>query len=785
MDFKSLKIIPWAVVLVILFAFSSLQAQEKYSISGQVTDANSGEVLLGATLRVAGTNLGVSTNEYGFFSLTLPAGNYKIQINYIGYNMAEQEYKLDRNISGVNLKLSPSEVALKEVEITAERGDENVSSVEMSTINMPIAQIKKIPAFLGEVDVIKAIQLLPGVSTAGEGATGFFVRGGNLDQNLILLDEANVYNAAHLFGFFSVFNPDAVKDVKLYKGGIPARYGGRLASVLDVRMAEGNLNKVQGNGGIGLLSSRLTVQGPIKKNKASFLLSGRRTYVDLFLKLSNNEAVNNNTLYFYDFNAKGNWIIDDKNRVYLSGYFGRDIFGIQDGLAEIGWGNATATARWNHIFSDKLFSNTTLIYANYDYLLGASEGLNNFRWGSRIKDINLKYDLNYFAGNNDTWRAGVSSIHHTFKPGDIRIKLDSGDVFNYTITPSRAIESAAYLEREHKYNRWTFIYGLRYVLFQNVGQGVSYGLENFEVVDTIQRKNGEFYNSYHGLEPRLGASYMLNTDASLKFSYNRMRQHAQLASNATASSPLDVWFLANENIKPQIADQVAVGYFKNWNNNKIESSVELYYKWMANAIDFKNQADLLLNQQLEAELRFGSARAYGAEFLIRKNTGRLNGFIAYTLSRVEKEIDVDATLEGVEVFPAKYDKTHDISVVLSYELNDKWNLNANFVYATGLAATFPSGKFFYKGIAVPTYTSRNGGRFPAYHRLDFSANYQPKSKPNQRWQGEWVFSVYNVYNRHNTYTINFKQDPQNANRTIAEKFYLFPIIPSVTYNFKF
>lgn len=761
-------------------------SQSKITISGQITDSTNGESLIGATVKLAESNLGCSSNEYGFFSLSLSPGKHALEVFYVGYNRKTIYVNTAEPQAKLRIQLSPSSVSLNEVKIEGKAASKNVESVEMSTINMPIAQIKKIPAFLGEVDIIKAIQLLPGVSTAGEGSSGFFVRGGNVDQNLILLDEANVYNAAHLFGFFSVFNPDAVKDVKLYKGGIPARYGGRLASVLDVRMSEGNLKKFEANGGIGLLSSRLTLQAPIVKDKGSFLISGRRTYIDAFLKLSNNPDIKNNQLYFYDFNAKANWKFNENNRVYLSGYFGRDIFGIQDDLAKIGWGNATATARWNHIFSEKLFSNTTLIYSNYDYTLGATEGLDKFEWNSNIEDFNLKYDLNYFASNNDVWRAGISSTHHRFKPGNINIQLDSGATFDFNLDASSALESAVYLEREHKIERFTLSYGLRYTLFQNIGKGTEYVLNaEGEVSDTIYHPTGKIYNTYNGLEPRFGLNYLIDENSSLKSSYNRMRQHAQLASNSTASSPLDIWFLASPNVKPQIADQIAAGYFRNFNNNAIEASVEVYYKWMQNSIDFKNQADLLLNQELEAELRFGRSFAYGAEFFVRKNEGALTGFISYTLSRVTKVIDVDATLPGTEIYPAKYDKTHDIAVVLAYELNDKWSFGSSFVYATGLAATFPSGKFFYKGVLIPSYTERNGGRLPAYHRLDISASLKPTKKPKQKWESEWVFGIYNVYNRHNTYSINFKQNASNPRVTEAEKFYLFPIIPSVTYNFKF
>ncbi|WP_170226985.1 TonB-dependent receptor [Luteibaculum oceani] len=779
--FKFLLFLFWGATI-------TASAQDKKVISGTVTDANSGESLVGATVFISELKLGTSTNDYGYFSIELNPGSYTLIFNYVGYQSQSLPIDLTENLNKIKIELSPSEIGLSEVEITADRDQQShVRDVQMSSVNLPIEQIKKIPAFLGEVDIIKAIQLLPGVATAGEGHSGFFVRGGSADQNLILLDEANVYNAAHLFGFFSVFNPDAIKDVQLYKGGIPSRYGGRLASVLDIKMNEGNLKHFEGTGGIGLLSSRLTLQGPIKKDKASFLVSGRRTYADLFLKLSNNEALNNNQLYFYDFNVKSNYTLDDKNRLYLSGYFGRDIFGVQDGLAKIGWGNATGTLRWNHIFNQKLFANLTGIYSKYDYNLGSKEGLETFDWTSRIEDFNLKYDVGYYQNPKSTWRVGAQVIHHNFQPGEISINLDSTR-FDYKLDRTKAIETGIYIEREQDISpRLKVKYGLRHSALLNIGKGVSYNLnETYEVTDTLNHPKGKIYNRYGGFEPRLAARYSLSEISSLKFSYNRMRQYAQLASNATASSPLDIWFLASPNVKPQLADQIAIGYFSSFRKWKIEYSAELYYKDMRNAIDFKNQAQLLLNNQLEAELRFGRARAYGLEVFVKKDWGKLNGFLSYTLSRTEKLIDVDETLPGIEIFPAKYDKTHDISLVASYQINKRVSVGMNFVYATGLAATFPSGKFLYKGITIPTYTSRNGGRFPAYHRMDFSLTLKPKQKEKpKKYTSEWVFGVYNVYNRHNTYTINFKESNSNPNQLVAEKFYLFPVLPSVTYNFKF
>ncbi len=771
------------LILLCLFSFVGLKAQNEFSLSGYIKDKQTGEDLIGAALYFPEISKGVTANVYGYYSISLPQGTYQCRVSFVGYETQELEIVLDKNIEKT-FELGTSSEQLKEVEVSAKRQDANVNDVQMSTINMSMNRIKKIPAVFGEVDVIKAIQLLPGVAAAGEGLSGFFVRGGAADQNLILLDEALVYNSSHLLGFFSVFNPDAIKDVQLYKGGIPSRFGGRLASVLDVRMKDGNSKKFTANGGIGLIASRLTLETPIVKDKGSILISGRRTYADAFLVFSKNESLKNSELYFYDFNLKANYKLSDKDRLYASGYFGRDKFGLNGAQSfGINWGNATGTLRWNHLFNQKWFSNVTLIRSDYDYGLLGTQDEDTFEWTSKIRDYSLKADLTYFQSTTSTWRFGAQATHHTFTPGNIDIN-NRGTRYQFELEKNQAMEYGIYVDREHEITpRLKATYGIRVSRFDNVGDQKLFAYDNdFNISDTTQTGKGVF-NTYYGIEPRIGARYTLDTESSVKASYNRTYQYVQIASNSTGSSPLDVYFSASPNVKPQSADQVAVGYFRNLKENTYEASVELYYKWMDNTIDFKNQAQLLLNEALEGELRIGTSKAYGAEFLVRKNEGKFTGFVSYTLSRVTRNIDVDESLPGIEEYLASYDKTHDIAVVASYELNKKWSFGGNFIYGTGNAITMPTGKYFYKGSLVPVYSDRNGARMEPYHRLDLSATLKNKVKEGKRWQSEWVFSIYNVYSRKNPYTYSFTQDDEGT--PVANKVYLFPIIPSVTYNFKF
>jgi hypothetical protein len=641
---------------------------------------------------------------------------------------------------------------------------------------------------MGEVDVIKAIQLLPGVQSVSEGSSGFNVRGGGADQNLILLDEASVYNASHLMGFFSVFNNDAVKNATLYKGFIPPKYGGRLSSLLNIQMKEGNKKEISGSGGIGLISSRLTLEGPIVKDKTSFIASGRRTYADLFLPLATEEAVRDNTLYFYDFNGKLNHTINENNRIFISGYFGRDVFKNQ--FASMEFGNRTITARWNHLFSKKLFSNFSFINSRYDYHLGTTPGeANSLLWKSNLTDYSVKADFIYYINPYNTLKFGGQSIYHDFNPGVIKGTGEESLLDKIELDNQYAMENALYISNDQKLTQKIKLkYGLRYSMLNNIGKATifdykkTYNVDssvNYEPIDSTNYGRGDFFNTYHGLEPRLAVNYTFNKKSSVKASYSRTRQYIHLAQNSTAGTPLDVWFPSNPNIKPQISDQYAIGYFRNFFDNYLETSVEVYYKEMRNSIAFKDYADLLLNDNLTSELRFGEATAYGVELMAELIEGPLTGWVSYTYSKTLMNVP---DLSDDE-FPAVYDIPHSVSVVMNYSLSKRISVSANWVYSTGRPVTLATGRAMYDGVVFPIYSGRNEYRFPDYHRADVAIIIKGKNKPNRLWHGEWVISAYNVYNRHNAWTINFEQD--NNGQYYAEKTYLFPLIPTVTYNFEF
>jgi len=755
---------------------------QKYTISGKVKDAQNGEELIGATVFVKSQNTGTISNEYGYFSLTLPEGEYELVINYIGFESIHQKIDLNKDYS-FNFELKETSADLHEVEIKGERLDKNIRSNEMSNIKLQAKSIKKIPAFMGEVDLIKAIQLLPGVQSASEGSSGFSVRGGSPDQNLILLDEATVYNASHLMGFFSVFNNDAIKDVKIYKGDIPASHGGRLSSLLDVRMRDGNSKKISVTGGIGTISSRLTIEGPIIKDKTTFIVSGRRTYADLMLKFSSDEKQKQSILNFYDINAKVSHTFNENNRLYLSFYNGKDTFG--NPFSTFKFGNQTSTLRWNHLFSKKLFSNFTLINSIYNYKLGTSEDSPNpFEWWSKMTDYGGRGDFTYFLNPQNTIKFGFEGTYHCFEPGTARGLGDEALFTEFKQPSSFALDYAFYISNEQKLGeRFQLKYGLRLSIFQNIGPGTIYNFDdNYEKIDSTVYPSGEIFNTYMGLEPRLGISYMINDKSSIKANYSRTRQYMQLAQNATAGTPLDVWFPASPNVLPQIADQVALGYFRNFKDNMIETSVEIYYKNMQNSIDFKDFAEVLLNEELEGELRFGKSWSYGAEFLIRKNTGKLTGWVSYTYSKTQRKFK---DINNGNPYNAPYDKPHDVSIVLAYDLHPRWEVAATWVYATGQPATFPTGRAEYGNLIVPIYSDRNAYRLRDYHRLDVSVTWKKKKKENAKWDWDLNFSVYNAYGRHNTWSINFVQDPVNPNVTYAEHTYLFSILPALTFNFKF
>lgn len=757
-------------------------AQRKHTISGTITDAQNGEVLIGATVYAPKVNMGTTANEYGFYSLTLPEGSYTIEFSYLGYKMqsANLDLKQDRRL---NIKLEESSNMLDEVVISGEGRNANVSRIEMSVQKLSAKTIKNIPAMMGEADVIKAIQMLPGVQSVSEGSSSFSVRGGGHDQNLILLDEAPVYSASHLMGFFSVFNNDVIRDVQLYKGDIPAVYGGRLSSLMDVRTKDGNNQRISGTGGIGTIASRLTLEGPIFTDKLTFVVAGRRTYADIFLPLAKDETVKDSKLYFYDLNAKVNYKINDNNRVYVAAYLGRDKFGHE--LMGMDFGNKTLTARWNHIFTPQLFSNFTFIASHYDYYMGTtlSETIAQ-DWKSELKDFGLKADMSYHINPDNSLRFGYNFTHHTFYPGKGGGIGENTAIEKFEIPQKYAMDHAAYISHEVKlFEKLSIRYGLRYTAFQNIGNGeYDYLLNsNYQITDSTQYTKGEVYNNQSEFEPRVALNYMFNDLHSVKASYSRTAQFIQLASNSAAGSPFDLWFQSSRNIKPQVSDQVAIGYFRNFNDNMFETSVELYYKDMKNVIDFKDHAELLGKANLETELRFGVGYAYGAEFMIRKNTGDLTGWVSYTYSRSFRKID---EVNDGDWFRSPYDRPHSISVVMNYELSKRWSFGVNWVYATGVPVTFPTGKFEVEGTYIPIYSKRNEYRYPDYHRMDISATWK-LSKPNKKFQHELNISVYNAYGRKNPWTITFRQQEENPNVTYSEMTYLFSVVPSITWNFNF
>jgi len=772
------------ILLMIVAGLYSNEPPEakKLTISGHVKDAATGELLLGATIYVAEANAGVITNSYGFYSISLPPGTYSLRYSYVGYRSVQREVNLSANlVLDISLETALSE--LGEVEITGRRTDENVRAPEMSVVKLDVKTISRIPALLGEVDVIKAIQLLPGVQATSEGSSGFSVRGGNSDQNLIILDEATVYNASHLMGFFSVFNNDAIKDVTLYKGDIPAAYGGRLSSLLDVRMKDGNAKSIKATGGVGTVSSRLTIEGPVVKDRTTFVVSGRRTYADLFLPFAKNEDVRDNKLYFYDFNLKLSHTINENNRVFFSGYAGRDVFKNQ--FATMGFGNKTASLRWNHLFSSKLFLNTSVIFSTFDYNLGTPAGdANSFNWDSRMRDHTGRFDFTYFLNPQHTLKFGAVTTFHEFFPGTATGLGDESLISEFRLPTQFAMEHGLYVSNEQKVNqKLTLKYGLRWSIFQNVGPGTIYRFDaSYKPIDSVVYKRRDFFNTYQGLEPRIAGTYMINDRSSIKAHYSHTYQYMALAQNSTAGTPLDVWFPSSPNIKPQVADQWALGYFRNFNENSLEASVEVYYKHTGRVIDFRDHAILLLNKYVEGEIRVGEGQAYGFEFLLRKNEGRFNGWLSYTYSRSWRTVE---TINDGNRYAAPFDKPHGVNLVLNYQLGKRVEASATWVYTTGLPVTFPTGRAVIGNTIIPIYSDRNAYRMPDYHRLDLSVTLKPKEKPGKKWYGEWNLSVYNAYNRKNAWSINFETDPADPYRTYAVKTYLFSVIPALTYNFRF
>lgn len=772
-----------SVILALILGASLSYAQTgaKFTLSGTLTDAATGETLIGVTVR-AENSAGTMSNEYGFYSLTVPEGPHTFSFAYVGYVSLTQQVTITQN-QKLDIALSDNATVLGEVEIKAEKSNKPIEQALMGVEKVSMSEIKSLPMLLGERDVLKAIQLLPGVKSAGEGNTGFYVRGGTADQNLILLDEAPVYNASHLLGFFSTFNADAIKDATLYKGSMPAQYGGRASSVLDIKMNDGNNQDFGVSGGIGLISSKLNLEGPIQKGKSSFLITGRRTYLDLLMAAFSKSKNKSTVLFFYDLNAKINYQINSSNRLFISGYFGRDVLKFGNGSFGVNWGNTTATLRWNHLFSDRLFSNTSLIYSDYDNKIAIKFGANDFQISSNIKDYNLKQDFQWFPNSANTLKYGFQVINHTITPSSIDAS-ESSDLVNENATQRRfGLESAVFVSHEWQAaKRLNFVYGLRISDFAVLGAGDFYTYDaEGKIISTSTYGNGALVKNYIVPEPRMAASYLITERSSVKIGYARNAQYLHLLSNSTASNPTDLWMPSTNNVKAEITDQVSLGWFYQFGSQSpFELSAETYYKGMQNQIDYRNGAEIQGNANPEADLLYGSGRAYGLELMLKKKTGRLNGWISYTIARTERKIP---GINDAKYYPAKQDRTHDLSLVAMYQLNQRWQLSCNWIYYTGNAVTFPSGKYQINGATTYYYTERNGYRMPDYHRLDIGASYQ--AKKTRRFESEWTFSIFNAYNRKNAYTITFRDSETEPGATEAIKTSLFGLVPSVSWNFKF
>lgn len=784
-------------IFVSLFTLTFF-AQEKHTISGTVYDKKGNETLIGATIYFPDLSVGTTTNEYGFYSITISKGTHNISVSYLGFSDESKIIELN-NKTSLDFYLSERSQALDEVVIQTDIEKINIKSTQMSVNKLTSKTIKQIPVVLGESDIIKSIILLPGVTSAGEGASGFNVRGGAADQNLILLDEAIVFNSSHVFGFFSVFNPDVIKDVKLFKGGIPSKYGGRLSSVLDIYQKEGNNKDFKLTGGIGLISSRILAEGPLKKEKSSFLIGGRSSYAHLFLPLIDND----NKAYFYDLNTKVNFRLNKKNNIFLSAYFGKDVFGINNSFINK-YGNAVTNIRWNHLYSDKLFSNLSLIYSDYFY--GLILDFVGFEWDSGITNVNFKYDFNHYLKDNLKLSYGVNNIYTKFNAGEIFPNRDDSGIIPFKLTEKFANEFALYLEADHNISeRFSLKYGLRFSNFTRLGQDelniyendnpliYNQQLQKYEpatATGSIGYKKNDILKSFNNFEPRLSLSYLLNSESSIKASFNKMAQYLHLLSNTSSPTPLDIWVPSGPFIKPQLLDQYAVGYFRRIKDGDFSLETEFFYKDVKNRIDYINGANLVANNEIETVILNGKSRAYGLEFLFRKNEGKLKGWLAYTLSKSEqltsgRNINEPGINNG-EWYNTPYDKTHDLSVNAVYELSSKWKFNTNFLLQTGQPTNYPVGQYEFQGLNVPIYNDnqRNANRLPTYHRLDLSATLTPVKNNNRDLQAEWVFGIYNIYNRKNAASIAFSRNTEtSANEAIKTS--IFGIVPSITYNFKF
>ena len=784
-------------ILFLLFT-SLIWSQNNFSISGTIKDQSSGETLFGATVFILDSSIGTTTNEYGFYSITAPEGNYTIVVSYMGFDDVLKEIVLNSD-QNLNIEITESSTQLNEIVLkTEESEDISLRKPQMSVSKLNVGTIKQMPAVLGEVDIIKSIQLLPGVTNNGEGSSGFNVRGGSVDQNLVLLDETIIYNTSHLLGFFSIFNSDAIKDIKLYKGNIPARFGGRASSVVDVRQKDGNSKKFMMTGGIGTVSSRLAIEAPIVKDRSSFLVAGRGSYAHLFLKFD--EDLKDNSAYFYDLNLKTNFEINENNQLFLSGYFGRDVFKFNENFNS-SYGNSSGNLRWNHVFNDKIFSNLSVNYSKYDYQLEINAF--EFDWISQIDNYNVKYALSYYINNDITLDFGINGIHYLFNPGIISPTSETSGINYLKLDQKTAIEGGIYAGVEHRISpKLSLQYGLRYSDFARLGGQAIVNYENDqpvvynEILGIYERgtpvgatdyEKGDVINSFGNLEPRLAFSYQLNESSSVKAGYSRVAQYIHLISNTTSVTPLDVWAPSGPYIEPQLSNQYAVGYFRKLRDNNFSIEIEAYYKDIENRIDYIDGSDLIGNNTIETEILNGESKAYGLEFLLRKTKGSFTGWLAYTWSKSEQRTPGgNAGGPGINDgnwYYTPYDRTHDFSFTGTYRLNNKWRFSANIIYQTGRPVTYPDGQYEYEGLSIASYSDRNSDRLPAYHRIDVSAILVP-GKPNKKWKGEWVFGIYNIYDRKNAASISFSQNRETGLNE-ATRTAIFGIVPSVTYNFKF
>ncbi len=760
-----------------MFTGTKTYAQDEFTISGSIRDSVSGEELIGVSVFDLTTRSGASTNIYGFYSLTLSAGKHTLVYSYLGFTTDTLHVDLKQNIS-LTFSLQTANVQLQDVVIKASKDNDRVTNADVGVVKMDIKELNAIPVLFGEKDILNSLQLMPGMSSAGEGNAGFFVRGGNVDQNLILLDEAPVYNPSHLLGFFSVFNSDAVKDVTLYKSGIPAEFGGRSSSVLDVHMRDGNLKKYGVSGGIGFISARLTAEGPIVKDRGSFIVTGRRTYMDLFIPLLSPES-KVNQVYFYDFNVKMNYRINDKHRIFLSGYYGHDVLSF--GNETINWGNALGTFRWNWVVNEKLFSNTSVAFSQYEAEKGHNSRNSDYNLSSGITDYTLKEDLNYYLNPRNTLRFGVHETFHVFSINTLESRSVNGNVTQLP-DDSYATETAIYASNEQKIGtRFNARYGIRLSMFNRLGPGVSYNYNEFNLAtDSTHYQTLGNMVTYFGFEPRFSLAYTVTPEIGLKASYQRMYQYAHLISNSTSATPNDLWLPSSSIIKPQFSDQFSLSYFHDLMNGMLAISVEGYYKMLYNVVDYENGANIVNHPNVESQLAFGSGRAYGAEFLVRKVKGKITGWVAYTISRTERKID---GINQGAYFPARQDRTHDLAIVLSYRPTKRWSVSANWVYYTGNAVTFPIGYYQFNGRSIPYFTSKNGYRMPDYHRLDLGLTLH--GKEHKKFHSDWTLSIYNVYSRLNAYSISYQESETNPGTAESVKFSLFPIVASINWSFKF